>query len=273
MRTYTRREFIALTTTGAAAAAIAAACTGDDDSTPAATATREPAAAVSPTVGADNAAVGLRWYGQSMFVLTSPRGTTLLMDPFNDIGYSVPPPLDTDIATITHEHPDHNNDALGGKAQLLRGLTADGWADVDETIGDIRIRTVRTYHDDQQGAQRGRNAVFVYDIAGIRIAHLGDLGHQLDAGQLAAIGPVDALMAPVGGTFTIDAAGATAVTLALQPKMVFPMHYRTDRAGAALAPVDAFLEGKTTQRAGGTTLRLTPADIPTTLTAYILDYE
>ncbi|MBI5287814.1 MAG: MBL fold metallo-hydrolase [Chloroflexi bacterium] len=281
MRTYTRREFIAITTTGAAAAAIAAAC-GDDgyggDDKPAATATVEPAgSAATPgstvDAGADNAAVGLRWFGQSMFVLTSPGGTTVLLDPFNDIGYTVPPPLHTDVATITHEHPDHNTGAPGGTATLYRGLTADGWLDLDETAGDVRIRTVRTYHDDAQGAQRGRNAVFVFETPGIRIAHLGDLGHQLDDEQLTAIGPIDALMIPVGGTFTIDAAGATAVTAALHPKMVFPMHYKTAKAGGALATADAFLEGKTVQRVGSTDLRLTPADIPTALTAYVLDYE
>jgi len=278
MRTYTRREFIAITTTGAAAAAIAAACGDDGDTKPAATATLAPAGSAptaAPTVdaGADNAAVGLRWFGQSMFILTSPGGTTVLLDPFNDIGYTVPPPLNTDVATITHEHPDHNNGGLGGTATLFRGLTADGWFDLDETAGDVRIRTIRTYHDDTQGAQRGRNTIFVFETAGIRIAHLGDLGHQLEADQLAGIGPIDALMVPVGGTFTIDGAGATAVTNALSPKMVFPMHYKTARAGGALATADAFLEGKTVQRVGSTDLRLTPADIPAALTAYVLDYE
>ncbi|HLB24045.1 MAG TPA: MBL fold metallo-hydrolase [Dehalococcoidia bacterium] len=281
MRTYTRREFIAITATGAAAAAVAAACGGDDygdDDKPSSTATLAPAGAAATAAstvdaGEDNAAVGLRWFGQAMFVLTSPGGTTVLLDPFNDIGYTVPPPLNTDVATITHEHPDHNNAGLGGTATLFRGLTADGWTDLDETVGDVRIRTVRTYHDDAQGAQRGRNSVFVFETAGIRIAHLGDLGHQLDDQQLGAIGNVDALMVPVGGTFTIDAAGATAVTNALNPKMVFPMHYKTEKAGGSLATADAFLEGKTVQRVGSTDLRLARADIPDTLTVYVLDYE
>jgi L-ascorbate metabolism protein UlaG (beta-lactamase superfamily) len=276
MRTYSRRKFLALGTTGAAAAAVTAACggNGEDDATPAPTATGASAGG-SPTLatGADNAAVGLRWYGQSMFVFTSPGGATVLMDPFNDIGYTVPPPLNTGAATITHEHQDHNNDALGGSARLFRGLTADGWADIDETVAGIRIRTVRTYHDDQQGAQRGRNTVFVYEVAGLRLAHLGDLGHQLDDQQLAAIGPVDVLMVPVGGNFTIDAAGATSVTAALQPRVVFPMHYKTGRITLPLDTADAFLEGKTVRRAGSTTLRLTSADLPDTLTAYVLDYE
>jgi len=281
MRKLTRRDFIVLTAGGAAAAAVAAACGGDDEdgggSTPGATAAgMTPASGASPTVdaGTDNGAVGLRWFGQSMFLLTSPAGITVLLDPFNDIGYTVPPPLDTDAATITHEHPDHNNDALGGStATVLRGLTSDGWADIDETVGDVRVSSVQTYHDDTQGSQLGRNAAFVIETVGLRIAHLGDLGHMLDDEQAAAIGGVDVLMVPVGGTFTLDGAGATTVAEQLGPKMVFPMHYQTAAAGGALANADAFLAGKTVQQVGSTDIRIARAELPAELTAFVLDYE
>ncbi len=269
MRQVSRREFLIVTGAGAAAAAVAAAC-GDDDA-PAGT------TAPSPTVaaGADVGAAGLRWYGQSMFLLTTPAGSTVLLDPFSDIGYTLPPLLDADIATITHEHPDHNNATLAGtNTQLLRGLTAHGWAEIDATAGDVRITTVQTYHDDTQGAARGRNAVFVFETAGLRIAHLGDLGHQLDDAQVAALGgAVDMLMIPVGGGFTIDAAGATEIVLALKPKIVFPMHYKTDRIAFPLATVDPFLEGKTVQRVGSTTTRLSQDMLPDETTVMVLDYE
>ena len=269
MRQVTRREFLIVTGAGAAAAAIAAAC--GDDGTP------EPPASSSPTIatGTDAGAAGLRWYGQAMFLLTSPSGSTVLLDPFSDIGYTLPPPLDADVATITHEHPDHNNAALAGSsAKLLRGLTAGGWAQIDETVGDVRITTVETYHDETQGSARGRNAVFVFETAGVRIAHLGDLGPQLDPAQIAAIGgPVDVLMVPIGGTFTIDAAGATEIVAALRPKIVFPMHYKTDRIAFPLATIDPFLEGKTVQRVGSTTARLSKDTLPPETTVMVLDYE
>jgi len=273
MRKYSRREFIRVSAAGAAATYLAAACgDGDDSPAPAAT-TPVGRPAPSVTAGADEGAVALRWYGQSMFVLTSPAGTTVLLDPFNDIGYTVPPPLDTDAATITHEHPDHNNAALGGRATLLRGLTGDGWTDIDQTVGDVRIRTIRTFHDASQGSERGRNAVFVLETGGMRFAHLGDLGHVLDDDQRGAIGAVDVLMVPVGGTFTIDAARATEVTDQLGPKLVFPMHYKTDRIALPLATADAFLEGKTVERVGSTTLRISRENMPAELRAYVLDYE
>jgi L-ascorbate metabolism protein UlaG (beta-lactamase superfamily) len=208
-----------------------------------------------------------------MFLLTSPGGTTVLLDPFGDIGYTLPPPLDTDVATITHEHPDHNNDALGGNATVLRGLTTDGWADIDQSAGDVQIRTIPTYHDASQGSERGRNAVFVFETAGLRFAHLGDLGHALSDEQVAQIRAVDVLMVPVGGVFTLDAAGATAVTDQLNPKLVFPMHYKTDRLSFPIDTADAFLAGKTVERVGSTTMRISTDAMPASRTAYVLDYE
>jgi L-ascorbate metabolism protein UlaG (beta-lactamase superfamily) len=265
-----RREFLVLG--GSALAAVAAACggSGSDNYGASATVTAPPA---SPGAGADNGAAGLRWFGQSMFLLTSPGGTTIGFDPFNDIGYTMPAPLGADITTITHEHPDHNNGALGG-AEVVRGLSADGWNEIDRTVGDVRIHSLQSFHDDTQGSARGRNAIFVYETGGLRIVHLGDLGHQLDDSHVSAFGgPVDVLMVPVGGVFTIDAAGATSVVTRLSPKLVFPMHYKTAKVNAPLQNADAFLQGKTVQRTGTTTTRVARDTLPAATTVMVLDYE
>ncbi len=274
MRSISRRQFISVTALGAAAAYVAAAC-GDDDGDKA-SASPSVQDRASPTVdaGSDNGAVGLRWFGQSMFLLTSPAGTTILLDPFNDIGYTLPPPVDADAATITHEHPDHNNDALTtASARIMRGLTADGWTDIDDTVGDVRIKTIRAFHDDHQGALLGRNTIFVFDTAGIRIAHLGDLGHTLDDAQRSALGAVDVLMVPTGGGFSIGPEAATEVTNSIGPKMVFPMHYKTARFTRLPETAELFLAGKTVERVGSTDIRIVRDTFPQQLTAYVLDYE
>ncbi len=278
MSLVTRRKFIALTALGGAAAYVSVACGGDDDSdaaiTPDTTGQATTASTATVDAGTDNGAVGLRWFGQSMFLLTSPGGTTVLLDPFNDIGYMVPAPLNADVATITHEHPDHNNDALGGAtATVLRGLTADGWAEIDETVEDVRIRTVQTFHDNAQGSMFGRNALFVFETGGLTIAHAGDLGHVLDDTQLAALGAVDVLMVPTGGGFSVGPTEATEVTTQVAPKMVFPMHYQTANMPSLSQPVDQFLEGKTVERVGSTDIRIARDALPEALTAYVLDYE
>jgi L-ascorbate metabolism protein UlaG (beta-lactamase superfamily) len=278
VRRYDRRQF--LTLGAAAVAALAAACSRrpSPDKTPTAPAagatSTAPAAGPSPLTspGADRGAVGLRWFGQSMFLMTSPGGTKVALDPFNDIGYPMPAPLGADLTTITHEHPDHNNGPLGGD-EVVRGLTQDGWNDVDRTVGDVRVRAVRSYHDDAQGARFGRNAIFVFETGGVRIVHLGDLGHRLDDSHVRQLGgPVDVLMVPVGGVFTIDAAGATDAVARLQPRLVFPMHYKTPALRTALNTVDEFLRGKTVRRTGTTTARIARDALPAETTVMVLDY-
>lgn len=104
------------------------------------------------------------------------------------------------------------------------------------------IRTVETFHDDQGGALRGTNTIHILSAGGVTIAHLGDLGHLLPPEQIAAIGPLDAALVPVGGTYTVDAAGARAVCGALRPKCVVPMHYRHAPYGLPnVAGVEDFL--------------------------------
>jgi L-ascorbate metabolism protein UlaG (beta-lactamase superfamily) len=198
--------------------------------------------------------VTLTWLGQSCFVLTTTAGTRIVMDPISKaVGYELPVGLRADVVTVSHEHYDHNNVGLvTSHTRVLRGLTSDkkGWTKIDQRVKDVAIRTVGVYHDDKRGAERGLNTVFIFEVAGLRIAHLGDLGHLLDDKQLSAIGSVDVLLVPVGGVFTVDADRATRVIDQLRPRlMIVPMHYRTAVSTISqLAPVDEFLAGKTNVR-------------------------
>jgi L-ascorbate metabolism protein UlaG (beta-lactamase superfamily) len=209
------------------------------------------------------AKVTLTWLGQACFVLETAAGTRVVIDPIpKGVGYELPVGLRADVVTVSHEHGDHNNVALvGGHTRLLRGLTADkkGWTKIDEKVKDVAIRTVGVYHDDKRGTERGLNTVFIFEVAGLRIAHLGDLGHLLDDRQLSAIGSVDVVLVPVGGFFTIDADKATRVIDQLRPRlMIVPMHYRTAVSTVTqLATVDEFLAGKTNvRRLPGNVLRV-----------------
>lgn len=223
--------------------------------------------------------ITIRWYGQSCFLLTSPWGTRVLMDPVPiDIGYK-PLPIKADVVTISHEHHDHTNEKLArGSRRVIRGLnnTKDGWNPVDEAVGDVRIQNVGVYHDDKNGAVRGLNSIFLFDTGGMRFAHLGDLGHLLDEAQLKAIGHVDVLLIPVGGFYTIDALQATKVINQIQPKLVvIPMHYKTDvLAIKALAPVDAFLKGKkNVERLTTSLLQVDPIKLGSKMKIIVLNYR
>lgn len=153
----------------------------------------------------------LTWLGHACFSLEQ-DGYTILLDPYAGVeGY---PPLRAAAHQVfcSHQHFDHN------AVEAVRMLPAGECP--------FTVREVPAFHDGQGGALRGENTIRVFSAAGVSAAHLGDLGHQLSAEQIGAIGPVDLVMVPVGGTYTVDAAGAKLVCEALAPKWVVPMHYR-----------------------------------------------
>jgi len=228
----------------------------------------------SPVVGK------LTWLGQACFLLETAAGTKVVMDPFaKGIGYELPAGLRADLITISHEHPDHNNVALvTNKPRVLRGLTADkkGWARIEERYKDLTIRSVGVYHDDKRGADRGLNSVFVFEVGGMRIVHLGDLGHPLTDEQRAAIGAVDVLLVPVGGTFTLDAGGATRVIDQMRPRlMVVPMHYKTEVSTIkGLEGASEFLEGKSNvRRETARSISLSPVKARPAVEIVVLPYR
>jgi L-ascorbate metabolism protein UlaG (beta-lactamase superfamily) len=105
----------------------------------------------------------------------------------------------------------------------------------------VLVTGVRTFHDGQRGAERGENVVFAYEIDGVHIAHLGDLGHLLTEDQLAELGPIDVLLVPAGGQFTISPPEAAEVVAQVGPKLVIPMHYSADGASKDLLGPERFV--------------------------------
>jgi L-ascorbate metabolism protein UlaG (beta-lactamase superfamily) len=192
----------------------------------------------------------LTWYGQSCFMLESASGTRILMDPLAaNMGYLPPADLHADAVTISHDHPDHSNLALlQGKPRVFRGITADkkGWVKIVDKVKDITVRSVGVYHDAKHGTDFGLDTVFIFETGGVRIAHLGDLGHALTDQQISAIGSVDVVLVPVGGGTTVDAQMATYVVDQIRPRLlVIPMHFKTEALTSKdLAPVDAFVAGR-----------------------------
>jgi L-ascorbate metabolism protein UlaG (beta-lactamase superfamily) len=236
----------------------------------------------APTVAQKEITATLTWMGQATFVLKTGSGLTVLIDPMaTNIGYAVKPVAGVDAVTISHEHSDHNNAALAtGSPVVMHGLAANDWAKIDQKIKGVRIYEVPTYHDATQGSERGKNAVFVFDLDGLRVVHLGDLGHQLSDDQVKAIGAVDVVMIPIGGFFTIDGKGAAQVVGQLKPKIVIPMHYATPDLAPATAArmgnVDPFLAalGSSVQvTRPGTTVTLSSLKLPKELTVMVLSYK
>ena len=166
-----------------------------------------------------------RWEAKGGYTVTRKVRMTIVREG----GEHQEPRLPVHKILCSHGHFDHN---AVDQAELV---PFDGPC-------PFTIRTVETFHDDQGGALRGTNTIHILSADGVAVAHLGDLGHPLPPEQIAAIGPLDAALVPVGGTYTVDAAGARAVCGALRPKCVVPMHYRHAPYGLPnVAGVEDFL--------------------------------
>lgn len=185
----------------------------------------------------------ITYFGHSTFKLKGKSGT-VVTDPFADsIGLSLPT-ISGDIITISHHHDDHNAvKKVNGTARRSDPFIIEHPGEYE--VGGISVFGVQTYHDAQQGGERGLNNVFTILIDDVRICHLGDLGHELTVGQLEQIGVVDVLICPVGGHFTIDPKQAVAVIQSIEPAYVIPMHYKTSKHGEVfneMQPLEMFLK-------------------------------
>jgi len=180
----------------------------------------------------------IQWLGHACFLLTAEGGTRIITDPYTPGAFGLdygPIAEEADIVVVSHEHADHNDVAqVKGNPTVVRG------AGSHEAKG-IRFKGVASAHDPSGGSQRGENTIFCFAVDGVNVCHLGDLGHDLDDRAVAEAGPVDVLLVPVGGNFTIDAAAANRVCNKLNPKMVIPMHFKNERCpNFPVAGVDEF---------------------------------
>lgn len=184
--------------------------------------------------------MNIQYYGHSCFkITTKPAGratedVVIFMDPFNKSIGLRPPHGQADIVFVSHYHYDHDNvSALKGDPIVV------------DTPGEYSIKGVNTvgidtFHDKKEGAERGRNTVFVLESENIRLCHMGDLGTDLDSKQLEKIGHIDILFIPVGGKYTIDGKEAARIARKIEPAIVIPIHYKVPELKIDLADEKLF---------------------------------
>jgi L-ascorbate metabolism protein UlaG (beta-lactamase superfamily) len=204
----------------------------------------------------------IRWFGQSFFQVTDSDGRKFAFDP-----HAIPafgrPFVEASFVLVSHPHDDHSiiemidvgidektkERKIIAERDVYRGVIEpkpgkQEWKAINEKRGTTRIRTVPTYHDTTNGLQRGKNSIFIVEVDGMVICHLGDLGHELTDAQVKAIGPVDILMIPVGGIYTINGEQAQAIVKQLKPRLfVLPMHYGVPGYDDLAGP-EEFLDGE-----------------------------
>lgn len=182
----------------------------------------------------------INYLGHSCFKFESKdTGAILIADPYDEeLGLRVPK-MQADIVTSSHSHKDHSN------ISAVKGINGEPF--IINTPGEYEIKNIFIYgipsfHDNSGGSERGANIIYLFEIDGINIAHLGDLGHILNNEHLEKIEGVDILLIPVGGKHSIDYKTANEVISQIEPRIVIPMHYKTEKIKLDIDPLDKFFK-------------------------------
>ena len=209
----------------------------------------------------------IKFLGHATFVITSDTGVKIITDPYEtgpDLTYGEITES-ADIVTVSHDHHDHGNvAAVRGNPEVVSRVGRT-------KARGIEVKGIASYHDEVGGRLRGNNVIFCFEVDGIRVCHLGDLGHLLDDKQVKEIGSVDILLIPVGGYYTIDAKAATEVCDQLKPKVIIPMHYKTEKGIPNIVGVGEFLGGKANvTRLDTSQAEFKPGELPATSQIIVL---
>jgi L-ascorbate metabolism protein UlaG (beta-lactamase superfamily) len=166
----------------------------------------------------------ITFLGHSSFLIETPGGARAVTD-YN--GYNAPadPP---DIVTMNHAHSTHYTDHPDPRIHhVLRGWREDGKpAEIDLTWRDLHVANLPTnIRAWQGGTELYGNSIFLFESAGLCIAHLSHLHHLLTEQDLVLLGHIDVVMAPIDGVYTMSQTDVAAVLDQLRPRLVLPMHY------------------------------------------------
>ena len=179
----------------------------------------------------------IKWLGHSSFLLEESTGTTIVTDPYESdyVGISYPE-VRADIVTVSHGHHDHNAAHLvQGQPRVIDGV---GFWEID----GVYINTLESCHDHHGGARRGKNLICKFRLDGVEVVHMGDIGEEITPQLGEAIGPVNVLLIPVGGNYTIGAEQAKEYVDFLMPDIVIPMHYKTPSSKLDIDKLRPFLQ-------------------------------
>jgi len=192
---------------------------------------------------------------------------TVITDPYPpSLGYSLGKPT-ARIVTVSHQHPGHSYaQGIDGEPRLVTGPG-------EYEISGVLIIGIATFHDGEKGKKRGKNTAYLMEVDEVSVCHLGDLGHVLATEQVEELGSVDVLLLPVGGVSTINAPMAAEVVRQLEPKVVVPMHYKTEALNRELEPVERFLKEMGVKEVNSQPkLSFTKPSLPATMQVFLLDY-
>ena len=209
------------------------------------------------------------WYGHSCFRLTERGLATVVVDPFDStaVGY-FPLKLKSDIVAVSHDAPGHNfTNAVKGASHFLTGPG-------EYEIGGVFITAVQTDGNGRKKSNEPHNTLYVFDYDGLTVAHLGDLKQVPTQAEVEALGPVEIVLVPTGGGIGLNAAKAAEIISQLEPKIIIPMHYKTNDVKLPLDSLDKFIKEMGLQPIEAVpSLKITKSGLPTESKVVVLEYQ
>ncbi|MGD9576728.1 MAG: MBL fold metallo-hydrolase [Syntrophorhabdus sp.] len=214
----------------------------------------------------------IKWYGHAAFKVTTDSGVCVIIDPYQSgaFGGALSYGKITDAADIvltSHDHDDHNY--RGDIKGEYKHINKEG---AYEENG-VTIKAFPCFHDPSEGKERGKNLIFVIEADGLRLAHMGDLGHILTNDIAEKLGSIDVILLPVGGFYTIDADEAGKVMREINPKVTIPMHFKTPKCDFPIAGVEAFTsEKKSVKMVNAYEIEVTKESLPKEPEIVVMQY-
>ncbi len=208
----------------------------------------------------------INWLGHSCFRIKG-KEAVVITDPCHpDTGYSIKK-SNADIVTVSHKHPGHSyTDAVDNDFKVISGPG-------EYEMKGIYITGIASFHDNSEGTERGKNTVYLIELDGVTLCHLGDIGHLPSSHMEEEIGEVGVLFVPVGGISTIDSSVASDIVRSLSPKIVIPMHYKTPKATRNLDTAEDFLKKLGTKEiVSQPRLTFNRSTLPVSTQVVVLDY-
>lgn len=195
----------------------------------------------------------ITWYGLSCFRMVERRHASVVTDPYGKTTGLPELKLRGDIVTVSHKARGHSHlSSVSGAKQVLTGPG-------EYEIGGVFITAIVTFRKEDNG----RNVLYVFDMGGMSVAHLGDLQHVPEQKEIEALGQVNILLTPVGGGNSLNAAQAAELVSLLEPNIIIPMHYKVPGLKLELDGVDRFLqEMGVTEPREETSLKITAGQLP-----------
>lgn len=163
----------------------------------------------------------IKWIGHNSFLLINSFGKKILLDPMQLYPYIQKYDLKPDIITFSHSH---NNEIinyyLNTKCKIIR-------SEINYQDKYFCIKGFTTFRDNYNGFKRGENIIYIIEMDGLKLCHLGSLGHILDYSMLDKLLDIDILFIPIGGHFCLDGCSAAKLASIIKPKYIVPMSFKT----------------------------------------------